>query len=169
MNATRTDRALTDRQRDYLRDLLAKVADPEVQANVRHMLNDLYLSRLLTPVEASRQIDALRGIVATQAAYVAPKVRNDVPVGRYAVENAEGVLSFYRVRKDGSLVVMASDAEHRVFGKAAATVLDKIAEAGFDAAGRRFGREIGACCRCGRTLTDADSRAAGIGPTCAGK
>jgi hypothetical protein len=166
MQVTATARPLTPKQQTYLADLLAKIADPEHQANLRHMLNDLYTQRLLTPAEASRQIDTLRGIVATQPRYVAPVVRNDIPVGRYAVENAEGVLAFYRVRKDGTLVVMASDVEHRVFGKAAAAVLDKIAEAGIDAAGRRFGQEIGSCYVCGRTLTDKDSRAKGIGPTC---
>lgn len=31
----------------------------------------------------------------------------------------------------------------------------------------RYGRTIGACGRCGRTLTDESSRAAGIGPECA--
>lgn len=169
MMATATSRPLTEKQQAYLTDLLAKVADPEQQANLRHMLNDLYVQRLLTPAEASNQISVLRGIVATQSRYVAPVVRNDIPVGRYAVENAQGVLAFYRLRKDGTLVVMASDTEYPILGQAAATVLDKIAEAGVEAAGVRFGQEIGSCYVCGRTLTDADSRAAGIGPTCAAK
>lgn len=169
MQTTAAVRPLTEKQQTYLADLLAKINDPEQQANLRHMLNDLYVQRLLTPAEASRQITALRALVAHQAPYVAPVVRNDIPVGRYAVENAEGDLRFYRVRKDGSLVVLASDTEHRVYGTAAAAVLDKIAEAGIDAAGRRFGREIGSCYRCGRTLTDEASRAAGIGPVCIDK
>lgn len=170
MNATvSTARPLTAKQQDYLADLLSKVNDPEHQANLRHMLNDLYVQRLLTPGEASRQITALRGLIATQPRYVAPVVRHDIPVGRYAVENEAGVLAFYRLRKDGTLVVMASDAEHVVFPRAAASVFDKIAAYGIEEAGFRFGREIGACCRCGRTLTDESSRAAGIGPTCAAK
>jgi hypothetical protein len=32
-----------------------------------------------------------------------------------------------------------------------------------------FGRLYGTCCKCGRTLTDEGSIAAGIGPVCAGK
>lgn len=32
---------------------------------------------------------------------------------------------------------------------------------------KAFGRETGVCCVCGRTLTDPDSIAAGIGPVCA--
>jgi len=35
-------------------------------------------------------------------------------------------------------------------------------------AGPRFGREIGRCYVCGRTLTDETSRALGIGPVCRG-
>lgn len=34
---------------------------------------------------------------------------------------------------------------------------------------QKFGRKYGVCCVCGRTLTDAHSRAAGIGPKCIDK
>jgi hypothetical protein len=34
---------------------------------------------------------------------------------------------------------------------------------------RRYGREVGRCCLCHRTLTDLPSRQAGIGPVCIGK
>lgn len=47
-------------------------------------------------------------------------------------------------------------------------VLTKIAE-NPEGAGKRFGQEVGVCCRCGRSLTDETSRAMGIGPDCAGK
>lgn len=33
----------------------------------------------------------------------------------------------------------------------------------------RFGQETGVCCRCGATLTNDESKAAGIGPICAGR
>jgi hypothetical protein len=36
-------------------------------------------------------------------------------------------------------------------------------------AGPRYGREIGRCYRCNRTLTDAVSRSLGIGPDCRSK
>jgi len=36
-------------------------------------------------------------------------------------------------------------------------------------AATRYGRELGICSVCGRPLTDPESRAAGIGPVCAGK
>jgi hypothetical protein len=34
---------------------------------------------------------------------------------------------------------------------------------------KAFGKLYGTCCKCGRTLTDEGSIAAGIGPVCAGK
>ena len=45
----------------------------------------------------------------------------------------------------------------------------KIIAAGAEDAMRRYGREIGECGHCGRTLTNDASRAAGIGPVCAVK
>lgn len=100
----------------------------------------------------------------------------DVPAGRYAVDNAEGVLRFYVVDRPDEgrwagrtfVSVLASDERHPVKGDAARAVLAKIAEDP-RAASIRFGRELGVCGVCGRTLTDEASRAAGIGPVCAGK
>lgn len=166
---TITARPLTAKQQGYLADLLAKVNDPEVRANVRHMLNDLYVQRLLTPAEASRQITGLRTVIATQGAYTEVVNTHGVPAGRYAVENEAGDLAFYRLRTDGVLVVRASDAEHEIPGaRATSAILAKIAAAGIEEAGFRFGREIGQCCRCGRSLT-SDWRQRGIGPTCVTK
>lgn len=45
-------------------------------------------------------------------------------------------------------------------------VLDLIAQVGVEGSMRRYGREIGRCCKCHRTLTDKPSRDAGIGPVC---
>jgi hypothetical protein len=46
-----------------------------------------------------------------------------------------------------------------------------LADIGADpeAASVRFGQEVGICGRCGSPLTDATSRARGIGPVCAEK
>ena len=48
---------------------------------------------------------------------------------------------------------------------------DKVAElmANPGEVARKYGRETGMCCVCNRTLTDAESIAAGIGPICAEK
>lgn len=100
----------------------------------------------------------------------------EVPAGRYAVDTEEGHLAFYRVDRptEGAwagrtfVKVQASDELHPVRGGAAASVLHKIA-VDPAAASLRYGREIGSCGVCGRTLTDEDSRARGIGPICAEK
>lgn len=101
----------------------------------------------------------------------------DVPAGRYAVE-FEGRLMFYRVDRPTEgrwagytfLKVYASDETHAIREPMKrARILNRILEDGPQAAMLRYGREIGSCGHCGRTLTDEDSRARGIGPICAGR
>lgn len=114
-----------------------------------------------------------------------PKLRDamqidlpQVPGGRYAVENADGVLTFYVVRyrrtskSNGvkvTICVKAGPNEHEVPFTTAGytTILQSIVDAGIKDATIRFGLELGCCGVCGRDLTDATSRAAGIGPICA--
>lgn len=98
----------------------------------------------------------------------------DVPAGRYAVENDEGHLAFYVIDRPTEgrwaghtfVKVQASDELHKLPIPAAKGVLAKIAKDP-KAASIRYGRELGQCGVCGRTLTDEASRAAGIGPICA--
>lgn len=54
-------------------------------------------------------------------------------------------------------------------GAAAPDTLETLKAIAADPAGsaRRFGKETGICCCCGKELTDAESVAAGIGPVCA--
>lgn len=99
----------------------------------------------------------------------------DVPAGRYAVPNAEGVLRFYKVdrptegRWAGYTFVKMYVSDQTVPVRTGRDdVLRRIAEDP-KAAMLRFGQEIGQCGHCGRTLTDEASRAAGIGPVCAGR
>ena len=108
----------------------------------------------------------------------------EVPAGRYAITVAEpnegdtashGTVKFYRVDRptDGAwagwtfVKVQAGDDLYPVKGAARAAVLQAILDAGPKEASVRYGHELGHCGVCGRTLTDADSRAAGIGPVCA--
>lgn len=101
----------------------------------------------------------------------------DVPEGKYAVENGDGTLRFYGVDRptEGKwagftfLAVWASDETFPIKNRETKTAI--LAEIACDpkAAMLRFGMEIGKCGHCGRTLTDASSRAAGIGPVCAAK
>lgn len=64
--------------------------------------------------------------------------------------------------------IMASDAHHPVYGDLARAVLEGIA-ADPHAAQMLFAKESEHCFRCNRRLTDDESRAAGMGPTCRGK
>lgn len=103
---------------------------------------------------------------------------NDVPAGRYAVENEDGVLRFYRVDKPEEgrwagrtfVSVQASDDWFPVKARDSRNaILAKIQADGPREASMRYGREIGHCGICGRTLTDNESIARGIGPVCAQK
>lgn len=112
---------------------------------------------------------------ATQTVVAAKVVAPKVPAGRYAVV-IDGVTKFFKVdtptegRWAGRTFVkiQASDELHAVRGDTARQVLELIAKDP-EAASKLYGREIGACGVCGRTLTDEESRANGIGPICAEK
>ena len=104
-------------------------------------------------------------------------LRTAVAPGRYAVSvpGDTNDVSFFKLdhgkgRWTGHIFLTqyASDAEYPVRGARQDTVMALIA-ADAEAAGLRYGQLIGSCCRCGRTLTDDASRAAGIGPECAKK
>jgi uncharacterized protein DUF6011 len=129
----------------------------------------------LTGHQASAIIDRL--LALPMRATAAPADMPEVPAGRYAVPNADGELRFYVVDRPGDdsrwagrtfLSVLASNEKHAVRGTAARSILATIAE---DAEGAmlRYGQEVGRCGHCNRLLTDADSRARGIGPICAGR
>lgn len=93
--------------------------------------------------------------------------------GRYAVEE-DGVLKFFKLtngRKPGYvfLDIQASDDWHSIRNVTRIKSIVALIAVDSYAAMIRYGRELGACGHCGRTLTDESSRAAGIGPICAGK
>lgn len=102
---------------------------------------------------------------------------HQVPEGRYAVTGERGQTVFVKVTLgkhapfEGRVFVniQAGDELHRVSPAVRDALLAKIESDGPEAACVRYGQEIGDCGRCGRTLTDEASRAAGIGPVCAGK
>lgn len=105
-----------------------------------------------------------------------PAVEPVVPAGRYALE-ADGVTKFYVVDAPDSgfwkgkvfLSVLASDEKHGIKNPATkVAILAKIAK-DVKGAMQLFGQKIGKCGACGRTLTDEESRAFGIGPVCRGR
>lgn len=101
---------------------------------------------------------------------------SDIPTGYYATEHADNVTRFFKVEQGTGkwagrtfLKIQASDDLHPVKDYAKRMFVLNMIEADPMAATQRYGRAIGRCGICGRTLTDEDSRAAGIGPVCAQK
>lgn len=166
----------TPKQFGYLRTLLAERAGNPEAEKIRTAMNEMREAGFFDKKAASAAIKALLEIPKNPVKVVNLPELPDVPAGRYAVENEDGDLRFYHVNRptEGKwagrtfVKVQASDDLHAVRGKAAASVLAKIA-ADVDTAGRRYGQELGVCGDCGRTLTDAESRARGRGPICEGK
>jgi hypothetical protein len=124
----------------------------------------------LTRTKASALIDHL----LAQPAAAPKKAADAVPAGRYAVR-VDDVLVFFKVdvpvegRWAGYTFVerQLSDDFVRIPRALQAQLLSQLREDGFEAASKLYGRELGVCGVCGRTLTNEDSRAAGIGPKCA--
>jgi hypothetical protein len=97
----------------------------------------------------------------------------EVADGRYAVEE-DGVLKFFKVKNGNRagmvfLDVQASDDWHAIRTVARIRKIVALIAQDPKAAMVRYGHELGECGRCGRTLTDEASRAAGIGPVCIDK
>ena len=99
-----------------------------------------------------------------------------VAEGRYALD-VDGVVKFYRVEHgragskwDGCtfLSAQASDELHPIRNRQHREAILALIAADETEALARYGREVGKCGRCGRTLT-SEWRQRGIGPVCAAK
>ena len=104
---------------------------------------------------------------------VAGQSKPDVHV---AIDNVTGSndLDFYRVvRAAGGVAtyrILGGHNDQRLNVEDAVKVLERLAcTASIPGALAAYGREIGRCGRCHRSLTDEGSRAAGLGPECASK
>lgn len=103
------------------------------------------------------------------------RTKTDKPMPQYYAVVIDGVTKFYRVKhgtKPGWwwIDAQASDEFHPVRNVATKNmILRAIIAAGQEESMRLYGRELGACGRCKRTLTDDTSRANGIGPECMDK
>lgn len=156
------------KQKDFLRKLFTERGRDETWITNRitglsmGQASDLIGETLKTP-KATQTVAA--------PALIAPKV----PSGRYAID-VDGTIKFFKVDcpTEGPwagrtfVKIQASDDLHPLRGEAAKAVLILIAKDP-KAASLLYGRELGHCGICGRTLTDEDSRARGIGPVCADK
>lgn len=175
---------ITDRQREFLNDLLGRKDMTGVdQGKLDLVWKSLRISEDpeeygMSKQKASELIDwCLKRPDNKPTAIALEGKLPDVSAGRYAVENEEDILRFYSVQRPTEgrwkgyvfVEVWASDERHPIKGWAAKkSILEKIMAAGVQAAAERFGQEIGACAICGRTLTDPTSRSIGIGPVCRG-
>lgn len=173
----------TEPQKKFLTDLLTQQASFNRDRSVAmwNELRDLEGKGELTFDLVSKRIDAVKQAIRVQARteegekLLASTKRVEVPEGRYAVRDTddEGKVRFYRVKRyEGGAVlvfVQAGDDEHRIYKGAMHAVLKAIVQAGIEESLVLYGKEIGVCGKCGRTLTDDESRARGIGPVCAGK
>lgn len=119
----------------------------------------------------AKMIDKVRELRKT-ARVTAPVVAAQVPDGRYAVVlPGEDRLRFFKIKNYPRTTFVdeqASDDLHPVGNARKAGILTAIA-VDAQAALVRYGRELGVCGDCGRTLTDDVSRAAGRGPVCRSK
>jgi Family of unknown function (DUF6011) len=93
----------------------------------------------------------------------------------YAVGDGPEDIKFYRIKRGNKAGVFfieaqASDEFHPVRNAATRrSILAAIEDLTPAVCMSNYGQLIGSCGRCHRTLTDANSRAMGIGPECAGK
>jgi hypothetical protein len=107
----------------------------------------------------------------------------DLPDGYYAVPSVTGSndLTFARIwtnqgrvnpankGKRGVTHIVGGDKDSRVGAEWITKFAAAVRAIGTEEAQSTYGRAIGSCGACGRTLTDETSRARGLGPECAGK
>ena len=127
--------------------------------------------------EAEVRNEAAAAAAVAAAAPVSVDPEKLVPAGHYAVKGTDGKIKFYRVDRPTEgpwkgytfVKVQAGDDFHPV--KDRSRRMGILAAILVDAKGASvlYGRELGRCGVCNRTLTDPDSIAAGIGPVCAGR
>jgi hypothetical protein len=107
--------------------------------------------------------------------YVVGAGKHRVPRGRYALDTGGAVhfkndTTFFKLwvgtRGGWKLSVQVSDEEYPIDSwDTKRWVIEQIA-ADPESAMRLYGHELGKCGMCGRTLTNDESRALGIGPVC---
>ncbi len=169
---------ITDKQSNFISNLLdtrEHNMDAAVDTIKAHLPE-------MSKQSASEMITALLAYPEKASAKSAPQEDNygipsvdDLPAGHYAVDNADGELTFYEVwrgtRKPEYVklyVLHGPDSTEVPFGKGMVTILKSIAQ-NAGAAAVRYGHEIGACSICNKRLTNRVSRALGIGPVCGGR
>lgn len=177
MTTTTAAATISEARAGFIRSLLTERAVPaDAETRLRARLD----AGTVSPEDATKAIAWLRRQPRSVLAEVqSPEVdAATVPAGSYALETNDAAanrLAFYKVdrpdagRWAGFVFVrhIVGDDEERLSRRRGEAILRRIADVGAAEASAAYGREIGACGVCGRTLTNDASRAAGIGPVCA--
>lgn len=173
-------------QAELMENLIKDLAelDGEAASQARQYTDGMTERGLWTPGREgnasawiTRMIAKLDQLRAAAARKVTGTQTSEVPNGRYAVEE-DGVLRFFYVRNGAESTrwagfvfvdIQASDDLYPLKDRARKARVLALIAADLETASRRYGQELGVCGVCGRTLTDEDSRAYGIGPVCRNK
>jgi hypothetical protein len=150
----------------------------------KHVVNPAHLGRLNEKIAAgqlersvaSETIDWLKRQPVRTAAPAVSAPAPSVPAGRYALE-VDGGVKFYLVDRPTEgrwagrtfVSVQASDDKYPVRNPESRNDILAAIAVNPKEAMLRYGRELGHCGHCGRTLTNDESRERGIGPVCAAK
>jgi hypothetical protein len=172
----------TEKQDSFIRKL---IAERDCSEGFVERTTAALVAGTLPKSKASEIIDWLMARPLRAGAPVAAKPTAntpypDVPAGRYAVESLTGTndLDFLRVDRptEGKWSgrtfvkrVIGGHSDVAVRGAEARKLLEAVLAAGPTVAGKLYADELGRCMHCGRHLTDATSRAYGIGPHCRGE
>lgn len=171
---TTTVEPATRKQVDYIKDL---IDTREVAGKAKLKDTAEGLSKSLASAWIERLKELPREKVQQEQGRSFKTIESDVPEGRYAVTGEDGTTDFYRVDRPiegkwaGYIFVklQLSDDYQRVPFRNSQAVLDKIENAGVKESMLRYGKELGHCGHCGKTLTNNESIELGIGPVCRGK
>lgn len=149
---------------------LATETRPKFRARLVQLAADHREVAELNSAKASNLITYLFGLPSTRSITASA---TEVPAGHYAVEQDDTIV-FLQVdrptegRWAGKVFVKLQHGdEYTNMGReAGSTMLMRIISQGVKECSTRYGRELGRCGVCHRTLTNEESREAGIGPVC---
>lgn len=171
-NAQATFKPASDKQIAFLESLRAS-RTPDVDADAVREWAQQVGSKAV-----SAKIDELKAMPKVAVVKAGHQHADEPEDGIYYVPNAEGapgdIFKVYKMvhgsgRQGCKKLVLEDDKGSFHYLGSAAKRLPKAARKMTLDEAKKFGAIYGFCVRCGATLTDDDSIAAGIGPVCAGK
>jgi len=175
----RTPHPCTPAQLKFLVDLVTQIGDYDKERGLALWaeMREIQQSGQLTFTVASSRIDQLKAERSEHRLGQWTDPADDqsnwpqIPLGRYAVRTDEGHLAFYQLKeRDGRVEVylQLSSELRKLSNTTALAILRKIQVVGIEEAMTRYGKELKFCGapKCGRPLTNQESRDRGVGPVC---